>query len=127
VAYVKQHGLPLIRQVASQRRGTIQIEGCKSLLCVAAISSDIEFVCRVIIDALLYRQIEKGNLIKHVLVANDELSWDKLKVDEDLKKKIEDTQSTIGINYEIQSSTLMSKRTNLLSHFPSERIYKTLR
>lgn len=127
MAYVKQHGLPLIRQVTSQRRGTIQIEGCKPLLCVAAISSDIEFVCRVIIDALLYRQIEKGNLIKHVLVANDELSWDKLKVDEDLKKKIEDTQSTIGINYEIQSSTLMSKRTNLLSHFPSERIYKTLR
>lgn len=98
-----------------------------SLLCVAAISSDIEFVCRVIIDALLYRQIEKGNLIKHVLVANDELSWDKLKVDEDLKKKIEGTQSTIGINYEIQSPTLMSKGTNILSQFPSERIYKTLR
>jgi len=80
------------------------MELCKSRLCVPAASSDIG--CRVILDARLYREIETGHLIKHVLVANDALhdGWDKLEVSEGLKEKIEDTQSTIGINFKVLSS-----------------------
>jgi hypothetical protein len=91
-------------QAASPCRETIQMELCKSRLCVPAASSDIG--CRVILDARLYREIETGHLIKHVLVANDALhdGWDKLEVSEGLKEKIEDTQSTIGINFKVLSS-----------------------
>lgn len=95
-----------MRQAASPRRKTIQMEPCKSRLCVPAASSDI--VYRVVLDARLYREIESGHLIKHALVANDALhdGWHKLEVSEGLKEKIEDTQSKkIGINCKILSST----------------------
>jgi hypothetical protein len=78
---------------------------CKSRLRIAATSSDTPFL-RVILDARLYREIQIGYLIKHALVANDVLDgWDKLAVSEGLKNKIEDIQSTIGINFEVQRST----------------------
>lgn len=98
------HDLPVLRNVRNRglpetTRAALDSAGC------VPVERDYPNGALVIIDARLYREIEKGNMIKHALVANDALGWDRLKVGEYLKKKIEDIQSTIGINFEIQSST----------------------
>lgn len=61
-------------------------------------------------DARLYREIEAGNVIKHAVVANDALAgWPVLKIEEELKEKIEGIQSSIGINFEVQKHNAVTQ------------------
>ncbi|KAK8076098.1 hypothetical protein PG994_003370 [Apiospora phragmitis] len=95
------HDLPLLdgvrnRGLPQTTRAALEDAGC------IAVERDYPNGAMIILDARLFRTIDRGNVIKHALVATDALGgWPKLKVEESLQKKIEETQSTIEINYEI--------------------------